>query len=388
VKKVGYASSTRADYGIVKEYLLELNKDEALELGLLVTGAHLEEEYGSTAEEIRADGIRIDLEVPIGIDTSNRTGILNSMSVCLRSFGEHFGRNRYDLVIVLGDRYEMLTVAAAAAMNNIPILHLYGGEATYGNSDEFIRHSITKMSRYHFTSTAEHRKRVLQLGENPADVYCLGALGAERALRHLEGKKRQAEAGRGYMVILFHPETATNMDPNAAARELLEALDSFRGDYDLKFIGNNADVNSKFIRDRIKEYCSEYGCDYMVNLRMEDFHALLFNSECFVGNSSSGLIEAPSLGVFTVNVGDRQKGRTRGNSVIDVPCRKDDIADGIRKALAMKLQGTSISNPYYRAGCLDAHVKATAGLLRRLDRRPKEFFDIDFNVDEEARIEP
>lgn len=382
MKKVGYASSTRADYGIVKEYLLELSRHEGIDLGLLVTGAHLEGDYGHTAQELREDGIRIDAELRIDIDTGSRSGILNSMSLCLRAFGEHFARNSYDLIIILGDRYEMLTAATAAAMNNIPILHLYGGEATYGNSDEFIRHSITKMSRYHFTSTGQHRKRVVQLGEKPENVYNLGALGAERALRHCSGSEPRAAGGKQYMVILFHPETATDMDADAAVRELLAAVDSFRGEFDLKFIGNNADINSGIIRDRIKEYCRENGSDYIVNLRIEDFHTLLHGSSCFVGNSSSGLIEAPSLGVFTVNVGDRQKGRTRGSSVIDVPCRKEEIETGIRRALEMKRAGTVISNPYFRAGCLEAFVETTISILGHLDSGPKEFFDIDFDIDQ------
>jgi len=275
----------------------------------------------------------------------------------------------------------MLMVAAAAAMNNIPILHLYGGEATLGNSDEFIRHSITKMSRYHFTSTAEHRKRVIQLGEKPGNVHCFGALGAEKAFRHAQEITSPVPA-RKYMVILFHPETATDMDAGAAARELLAAVDRFRGEYGLKFIGNNADVNSGIIRDSVKAYCREKGCEYIVNLMIEDFHTLLRGAACLVGNSSSGLIEAPSLGVFTVNIGDRQKGRTRGNSVIDVHCSKEAIEAGIIRALELRSRGTEIFNPYFMAGSLEAYVRTTLDILQHPDGGPKEFFDIEFDVEE------
>lgn len=380
MKKIGYATGTRADYGSVKGYLLRLNGNEDIDLGILVTGTHLENDYGHTVDEIRMDGLRIDLEAPIEINTADRAGILHSMALCIRSFGEHFSRNRYDLVIILGDRYEMLMVAAAAAMNNISILHLYGGEATFGNSDEFIRHSITKMSRYHFTSTDEHRKRVVQLGEDPARVYSLGALGAENALVNAEEIKKSPAAARGYIVVLFHPETATEIDVAAATGELLAALDCFRDEYDLKFIGNNADISSEIIRDSMKTYCREKGCEYIVNLRNEDFHALLHNAACFVGNSSSGIIEAPSLGVFTVNIGDRQKGRTRGNSVIDVPCSRGSIVEGINRALSMKKEGVSIFNPYFRAGCLEAYVRTTEDILCHMDTGPKEFFDIVFDL--------
>jgi UDP-N-acetylglucosamine 2-epimerase (non-hydrolysing) len=377
MKKVGYVTGSRAEYGIMRRYLQELNQHKDIDFGLLVTGTHLEKEYGYTVDDIKNDNIEINCEIPIGINTTGNAGILNSMSICLREFGKYFTENKYDLLIILGDRYEMLMVATAAAMNMIPILHLHGGEITLGNYDEFIRHSITKMSKYHFTSTDEYRKRVIQLGENPDNVYYLGALGAENALQNIRNNDVQFKNEKKYMVILFHPETATNIDENLEINELLAALNCFKDEYNLKFIGNNADTNADIIKKRIITYCNENDCEYFVNLKNKDFHHLLYKASCFIGNSSSGIIEAPSLGVFTVNIGDRQKGRIRGNSVIDVGCKKDSIVAGAHEAINRKNK-IKIINPYYKNNCLNLYVETTIDILNHIDNQPKEFYDIVF----------
>lgn len=378
--KVGYATGSRAEYGIVRKYLLELNKNEDIDLGVLVTGTHLENEFGYTIDDIKKDGLKIDCEIPIEINTSDNAHVLKSMAICLCDFGKYLSENKYDLLIILGDRYEMLSVASAAAMNTIPILHLHGGEITLGNYDEFIRHSITKMSKYHFTSTESYRKRVIQLGENPDNVYYLGALGAENGIKNInENSKYKYE--KKYMVILFHPETVTSVDESEQVSILLEVLTKFKQEYKLKFIGNNADTNADVIKKKILEFCEDNDCEYIVNLVNAEFHNLLHNADCFVGNSSSGIIEAPSLGTFTVNIGDRQKGRIRGNSVIDVRCEKNSIENGINKAIEMNQKNVKINNPYYKENCLNSYVETTIDILNYIDNKPKEFFDIDFNVD-------
>lgn len=378
MKKLGYATGSRAEYGIVREYLIELNKNKNIDLEILVTGTHLERDYGHTIDDIQNDNIKINCKIPISINTIDNSAILNSMSICLQEFGKYFNDNKYDLLIILGDRYEMLMVAIAAAMNNIPILHLHGGEITLGNYDEFIRHSITKMSKYHFTSTDSYRKRVIQLGENPNNVYYLGALGAENAVRNINEKDTEFKDEKKYMVILFHPETMTNVNENLEINELLDALNEFKDEYNLKFIGNNADTSADIIKKQIINFCNENDCEYFVNLKTGEFHNLLYNSTCFIGNSSSGIIEAPSLNVFTVNIGDRQKGRIRGNSIIDVKCTKDNIVKGIYKAIDMKNKNIKIINPYYKVNCLGSYVEKTIHILNQINNEPKEFFDIDF----------
>ena len=173
--RVAYVTGTRADWGIVRKYLSFLNDDGNIVFSVLVTGTHLESSFGYTADEIRKDGFTVEKEFPLNIKTNTTSDILCSMSVALRDFGAYFEKNKFDLVIVLGDRYEIMAAAIAAAMQKIPLLHLHGGEITLGNYDEFIRHSITKMSTFHFTSTEEYRKRVIQLGEKPQRVFNLGA---------------------------------------------------------------------------------------------------------------------------------------------------------------------------------------------------------------------
>lgn len=372
--KVGYATGSRAEYGIVIRYLLELNKNESIDLGLLVTGTHLEKKFGYTINEIKNDGIKIDCEIPIEINATDNVHIINSMAICLRDFGKYLNENKYDLLIILGDRYEMLSVATAAAMNTIPILHLHGGEITLGNYDEFIRHSITKMSKYHFTSTESYRRRVIQLGEKPDNVYYLGALGPENAINNTNQDLKYKDEKK-YMVILFHPETVTNIDESQQISILLEALSELKTEYKLKFIGNNSDTNADVIKKKILDFCEDNECEYIVNLVNTEFHTLLHNATCFIGNSSSGIIEAPSLGVYSVNIGDRQKGRIRGNSVIDVRCEKKSILDGINRAIEMKQKNVKINNPYYKENCLSSYVETTIKILRHIDTQPKEFYD-------------
>ena len=186
--KVAYATGSRADYGIVKNYLKLLDDDKEIAFSLLVTGSHLENKFGHSIDIIKQDGFKIELEVPLNIENSNNANVIHSMAIALDSFGKYFEQHDFDLLIILGDRYEMMAVAIAASMQKIPILHLHGGEVTFGNYDEFIRHSITKMSQYHFTSTEVYRKRVIQLGENPERVFYLGALGAENCCKIDEKK--------------------------------------------------------------------------------------------------------------------------------------------------------------------------------------------------------
>ena len=228
--KVAYATGSRADYGIVKNYLKLLDDDKEIAFSLLVTGSHLENKFGHSIDIIKQDGFKIELEVPLNIENSNNANVIHSMAIALDSFGKYFEQHDFDLLIILGDRYEMMAVAIAASMQKIPILHLHGGEVTFGNYDEFIRHSITKMSQYHFTSTEVYRKRVIQLGENPERVFYLGALGAENCCKI--DKKRVVEdvkvrSSQKYWVIAFHPETLTDMKMEDQVEEVLLALKSF-----------------------------------------------------------------------------------------------------------------------------------------------------------------
>jgi len=379
--KIAFATGSRADYGIMRRYLDLLNKDENIELGILATGALLEDAYGHQADLIVQDGFKIDVEFKLPINCSSNEGIIHAMSVALDGFGEYFAGNRYDLLIILGDRYEMLSVAVAAAMHRIPILHIHGGEATFGNYDEFIRHAITKMSLFHFTATEEYRRRVIQLGEEPEKVFYLGALGAENCT-YIDKTNVPSEVlalpEKGYFVVLFHPETLTDARTLDQTNELLNAVSSLP-DYKFAFIGSNADTHADIIRSRVHEFVnSNSNTVYFENLHTDAYHELLKRSICLIGNSSSGIIEAPSLGIYTVNIGERQSGRVRGNSVIDVCCKAQEIKDAVKTVLK-QYQTVKPFNPYYKENSAKQYYKTTLEILKNLSdftSAPKRFFDL------------
>lgn len=391
--KVVFATGSRADYGIVRNYLRCLEEDERIDLSILVTGALLSPKFGHQVDLIYRDGFKIEKEIEIEIDSASNSGVTHAMASALDKFGAYFCTNHPNLLIILGDRYEMLSVAIAAAMNRVPILHIHGGELTYGNYDEFIRHSITKMSLFHFTATEEYRQRVIQLGENPKRVFNLGALGAENCL-HINEKMIAAEVCQlkreKYFVVLFHPETLTNVSVESQIDELLEAIDRYK-DYKFVFLGANADTHSDFIRDRVKAYVSaNANCLYFENLPTAGYHYLVKHAMALLGNSSSGLIEAPSLGTCTINIGNRQAGRTRGNSVIDVACDVLAITEAIDKVIAGNVADNFL-NPYYHENAVYNYFVNTIKILETLKKTicqyPKKFYDIesDYKVDTAER---
>lgn len=380
--KVVFATGSRADYGIVRNYLRCLDEDECVDLSILVTGALLSPKFGHQVELIYRDGFKIAKEIELELDLNSNKGITHAMAVALDKFGTYFCDNKPDLLIILGDRYEMLSVAIAAAMNRIPILHIHGGELTYGNYDEFIRHSITKMSLFHFTATEEYRQRVIQLGEAPERVFNLGALGAENCLQIDESmvpiEVRQMKNEK-YFVVLFHPETLTDVNVESQIEEVLAAIDKYKN-YKFVFLGTNADTHADFIRNRVKTYVSaNVNSIYIENLPTAGYHYLLKHALALIGNSSSGLIEAPSLNTYTINIGDRQAGRTRGNSVIDVACITPKISTAINMIIAGNV-ADNIVNPYYQENVTHKYYINTIRLLDKfkiiMQSCCKKFYDL------------
>lgn len=377
--KIAYATGSRADYGIVRKYLSYLNHDKEIDFSVLVTGSHMDERFGRTISVIEADGFNIDFSVDLNIDTRSTTAILDSMSIAISKFGHHFEHHKYNLIIILGDRYEMMAVAQAAAMQKIPILHLHGGEVTYGNYDEFIRHCITKMSRFHFASTDVYRKRIIQMGENPDVVFNMGALGAENCtlidedsvcldVKYLLPKE--------YCVVAFHPETLTNIDTKEQVDILIRALQTIINKYEIVLIGTNADTKSDVIRNTWMEFAKQTGVYYFESLNVDSYLYLVKNSVFLIGNSSSGIIEAPSLGVYSINIGDRQKGRVHGDSVIDVPCNEFLIEDAMRLSIEKSIDNKEFINPYYKANAAKRCYEKTKEIVCYDISDPKEFYDL------------
>ncbi|MGP1411747.1 MAG: UDP-N-acetylglucosamine 2-epimerase [Peptoanaerobacter stomatis] len=381
--KIAFATGSRADYGIMRRYLFLLNADESIDLHILTTGALLDEKYGKQVDLIYKDGFNITTKIKLPLDTSSDVKILKAMAVALENFGSYFASNKPDLLIILGDRYEIFAVALAAAIQRIPILHIHGGEATFGNYDEFIRHSITKMSLYHFTATEEYRNRVIQLGETPKNVFNLGSLGAENCLCIDEQKVPitvKNMTPKNYFVVLFHPETLTNVNAEQQIHSILTAITNYIDKYKFIFIGTNADTFSNLIKDNIAQFVKMHtNAIYFENLNTDAYHYLIKNAICLLGNSSSGIIEAPSLGVYTINIGDRQKGRVRGNSVIDTICRAKEIEEAIKKVLFSGKPQNPI-NPYYKKDATQLYYNTTKKLLTSLQNDIgilKEFYDMD-----------
>lgn len=375
--KIVYATGSRADYGIVRKYLKYLKNDDNIDISLLVTGTHLSYEHGYSIAEIKKDGYKIAKEISLDLHQLGKENITAALATVVKESGNFFAKNEFELLILLGDRYEILGVAIAAAINGIPILHLHGGEQTLGNYDEFIRHSITKMSAFHFTSTEEYRRRVIQMGENPNNVFNVGALGAENCLSYDFSEvidQVRALHDEKYFVVVFHPETASGKDPIKQVDELFKALLQLPQEYKLVVIGTNADTGADKLQERILAFQEKSQCVYFQNLNSSSYLDLIAHAQGLIGNSSSGIIEAPTLGTYTVNIGDRQLGRIRASSVFDVPCQCEDILNAVL-ILCNKPKGETIKNPYYQKNVSLKCYKKTKEILRLLPLAPKIFYD-------------
>lgn len=378
MKNICVVTGTRAEYGILKPLLSLLDKDGEINLDIVATAMHLEEKYGNTYKIIEQDGFKIAKKIPLDLKDTSKKTIIKSISILQIELSKYFEENNYDMVIILGDRYEMIAVANVALIYNIPICHLHGGEKTLGNFDESIRHSITKMSHIHLVSTDEYRKRVIQLGENPDNVVNIGAIGVENALKLKLLKKEELEEKlniqleEDYFVVLFHPVTLnSDISVEKQVTELLIALDRFDCQY--IFIGSNSDTDSDKITEKIQEFLKNHKrCIKFTSLTTQEYHCLIKYSNGLIGNSSSGIIEVPSLNKPTLNVGDRQKGRACGNSVITVKTQVQDILDGIKK---MK-EVVDFENPYYKENSSKIAYEKIKESLKKGIKISKEFYDI------------
>lgn len=381
MKKICVITGSRAEYGIMRPLIHKLTNDKQLQVDIIATAMHMEEKYGYTYRHIEQDGYKIIKKIPLNlVDTSKET-IVNSISLLQIGLSQHFSQYSYDLIVILGDRYEMLAVSNVALIYNIPVCHLHGGEKTLGNFDEYIRHAITKMSHLHLVSTEDFRRRVIQMGELPSRVINTGALGVENALtmKHLNkdtlSQQLNIHLEDNYFVVLFHPVT---LDGEQAAVEqieqLLSALKQTNQQY--IFIGSNSDTGADLIMEKINYFVNQHAnCHIFASLTTQQYHSLIKHSQGLIGNSSSGLIEIPSLNKPTLNIGDRQKGRIHGQSVIDVICHKEAIIEGIHQLS----QVTDFTNPYYQPHTSNIAYQAIKSSLFDDVTTAKDFYDIDLS---------
>jgi len=355
MRKICIFTGTRAEYGLLKPLLDKIKKDRQLELQIIVSGMHLSTEFGLTYKEIEKDDFRISKKVDISLDSDKPTGICKSTGLGIIKLSKVYAQLRPDIVVILGDRFEALAAATAAMILRMPIAHLNGGEATFGVIDEAIRHSITKMSHLHFTSTETYRKRVIQLGESPKRVFNVGALGLDniKSLKLLNRKVLEKELNFKFnkhnLLVTFHPVTLETNTAGKQFQNLLTALDSLR-DTNIIFTKANADSGGRAINRMIDKYILRNAHKSMAVASMGQLRYLSTMQfvDAVVGNSSSGIIEVPSFKIGTINIGNRQKGRIQARSVINCKPLKDDIRGAIRKLYSKEFQSllNNIVNPY------------------------------------------
>lgn len=376
MRKICIITSTRAEYGIMSRLIDKINADSELDLQLIVTGSHLSDKFGQTYKEITSP-------ITKKIDIEPEKEPAHTMAVAIEKFSQAFVELKPDLILILGDRYEIMSVAIAAMLNNIPIAHLHGGEATYGAIDEAIRHSITKMSHIHFASCEEYKKRIIQLGENPKSVFNVGALSVENIenIKLLSREELEKELnfkfGEKNLLATFHPVTLENSTSNEQFSELLSALDELKNTK-IIFTKPNSDRDNQAIIDLIDEYVRDNKNTIAFNSMgfLKYFSAMQF-IDGVMGNSSSGIMEIPSFKIGTINIGDRQKGRIQAKSIINCEPKKEDILAAISRLYSQDFQNNlkNVQNLYKQENTSDTIIKILKSFnLENILK--KTFFDL------------
>lgn len=365
MRKICVVTGTRAEYGLLSRLMGLLKASSETELQVIATNMHLSPRYGNTYQEIESDGFTINYKIPIinedAPDCAHST--VMEMSRALAGFANAYGQLKPDLIVVLGDRYEILAAASAAMIMRIPIAHIHGGEITEGAYDDAIRHSITKMSHLHFASTETYRKRIIQLGEQPDRVFYVGALGVEniKAL-HLK-KQLEIEKELGFKItkntilVTYHPVT---LGKNTAKHDILEFIAAMEERSDLRIIFTmpNSDTGGQSIKNAINDFVgrNKDRAAAFKSLGVIRYLSVMRLASAVVGNSSSGLVETPSFGIPTLNIGDRQNGRIAADSVVNCGTDKESIIKGLNKVLSIDFQefAKKVHNPYDKPGTANA----------------------------------
>ena len=364
MRRICVVTGSRAEYGILRGLMKAIKDDSELQLQIIATNQHLSKFQGETYKEIERDGFTIDYRVYMADDEApdNANTTAKAIGRGVGGFADAFEALRPDLLLILGDRYEMLAVASTALIYKIPIAHLHGGEITEGAFDDAIRHAITKISHLHFTSTEAYRQRVIQLGEQPDRVFNVGALGVENIMKNDFMTKEEIEQSLNFQITdkcflcTYHPVTLSDMSSETQVMNLLQALDDYQ-DYHIIFTYSNSDTNSHIIIKRIQEYVdkNEGRCMFIPSLGQKRYFSALKYVKAVIGNSSSGIIEVPSFGIPTLDIGERQKGRISADSVVHCGYSKEDIKDGLKKIADYK--SVKIYNPYYKEGTCESIMK-------------------------------
>jgi GDP/UDP-N,N'-diacetylbacillosamine 2-epimerase (hydrolysing) len=386
-RKVCLVTGTRAEYGLLYWLMKGIEEDDYLELQIVVTGMHLSPEFGLTYKEIEKD-FKIDKKIEMLLSSDTSVGISKSMGLAQISFAEAYDELKPDILVVLGDRYEIFSAVSSAMIARIPIAHLHGGETTEGAFDESIRHSITKMSHLHFTATEEYENRVIQLGEHPSRVFNVGGLGIENIKRLKLLNKKEFEESIAFklnqknILVTFHPVTLENSTASQQFQELLDAIDTLE-DTNILFTKANSDTNGRIINKMIDEYAAKnshksVGFTSLGQLR---YLSALQYVDAMLGNSSSGLLEAPSFKIGTINIGDRQKGRIKADSVINCVANEKAVLEAFKKLYSKEFQNglANIQNPY-GDGCASEKIIEELKRVDLINIIKKSFYNIKVSL--------
>lgn len=366
-KKICVISSSRAEYGLLKNLIFEIRKSKKLKLQHIVTGTHLSSRHGSTYQEIVNDNLQINKKIKILGNSDTSVAISNYLSKGIKDFSKTFYKIKPDLILILGDKFEIFSAAIAAMLTKIPISHIHGGETTEGAIDEAIRHSITKMSHIHFVAAKEYKDRVTQLGEKPKNIFLVGGLGVDTIQKTTFYKKEILENKIGFkfekknILVNFHPVTLEKNTSKKQIKQILKALKKFK-DSKIIFTMPNADHDSKVIFKEINKFVKQNKNSVVFkSLGSTNYLSCLKLVDVILGNSSSGLLEAPTLKVPTINIGDRQKGRLRSKSVIDCQPKQKKIIYNLKKILENKKK-FKFKNPYGKGGSSKKIIKILENL--------------------------
>jgi len=368
-KKIIVVTSSRADYGLLKNLIKKLFQSKKIKLHLSVTGTHLSLKHGKTINEILRDKVSVHSKIKIVINDSPM-GISKAFSQSVVKFSELFIKQKPDLILILGDRFEILASVIAATLNRIPIAHVHGGEETVGAIDNVIRHSITKMAHVHFASINEYKKRIIQMGENPNLVFNVGAVGLEELNKYkfktnkYFKKNYNIDFKKKSILVCFHPVTLEPFKEQIHIRKILLALKNLK-DTNIIFTSPNADQgNNKIEKEIIKFSKGKKNCFYIRSFGRSDFLSCLRLSNLMIGNSSSGIFEAPSLKTISINLGDRQQGRIKSKSVIDTHIDSIKIEKLIKKFLYKKvaISKNYFYNPYFKKDVSNRIIKVLENL--------------------------
>lgn len=386
-RKICVVTGTRAEYGLLRWVMEGIRKSSSLEMQVVATGMHLSPEFGLTYKEIEKDGFTIDRHVEMLLSSDTSVGLAKSMGLGLIGFGEVFDQLRPDVVLVLGDRFETFAAVATALVSKVPVAHLHGGEATEGAFDESLRHAITKMAHLHFVAAEDYRRRVIQLGEHPDRVFLVGGLGIDN-IKNLKLLDRAAletalefKFGKRNLLVTFHPATVEDTASSLQMAELLAALAQLN-DTHLIFTMPNADTGGRVLRAMIERFVADHAnARAFTSLGQMLYLSCVRQVDGVLGNSSSGLTEVPSFGKGTINIGDRQRGRLKADSVIDCGPDRQSIASALSRLYSSDFQAglKTVRNPYGEGGASEKVVKVLQecsldGILM------KSFYDLRVSV--------